>query len=164
MGEEQPIVLELAPLPREQVGPFLLLGLDKDAGAEQVEAHWARRVIWARKQQTDLALEEINWAREVLNDPERRALAAAAGLNLDTAAGTLRRLAEPFARPSWLPFDIDPPADAPAADVPDLDELRRATPVPDVPAEWPVVARLFDTLARAPLDPWAVTLNPDAAP
>ena len=28
-----PIVLELAPLPREQVGPFLILGLSKDADA-----------------------------------------------------------------------------------------------------------------------------------
>ena len=27
----EPVVLDLAPLPREQIGPFLLLGLDKDA-------------------------------------------------------------------------------------------------------------------------------------
>ena len=31
MPPPEPVVLELAPLPREQVGPFLLLGLDKDA-------------------------------------------------------------------------------------------------------------------------------------
>ena len=42
----EPIVLDLAPLPREQIGPFLLLGLDKDADKEQIEANWARRVIW----------------------------------------------------------------------------------------------------------------------
>ena len=33
-----PIVLELAPLPREQVGPFLLLGVEKTADKEIVEA------------------------------------------------------------------------------------------------------------------------------
>ena len=32
---------ELASLPREQVGPFLLLGLDKTADKEQIEANWA---------------------------------------------------------------------------------------------------------------------------
>ena len=46
-----PIVLELAPLPREQVGPFLLLGVDKTAAKEEIEANWAQRVIWARKGQ-----------------------------------------------------------------------------------------------------------------
>lgn len=36
----EPVVLELAPLPREQIGPFLLLGLEKDADREQIEASW----------------------------------------------------------------------------------------------------------------------------
>ena len=30
MAKNEPVVLELATLPREQVGPFLLLGLDKE--------------------------------------------------------------------------------------------------------------------------------------
>jgi len=50
----EPVILELASLPREQIGPFLLLGLDKDADKEQIEANWARRVIWARKNLTRL--------------------------------------------------------------------------------------------------------------
>ena len=38
------MVLELASLPREQVGPFLLLGLPKEADKDQIEKHWADRV------------------------------------------------------------------------------------------------------------------------
>src|SRR5437899_5211457 len=85
----EPVVLELAPLPREQIGPFLLLGLEKDAGPEQVEANWAQRVIWSRKNQINVPLEDINWAREVINDPDKRIRADAATLNADTIDGTL---------------------------------------------------------------------------
>ena len=67
-----PIVLELAPMPRDQVGPFLLLGIDKSADKDQIEANWAQRVIWARKSQIKTALEDVNWAREVIRDPDRR--------------------------------------------------------------------------------------------
>jgi hypothetical protein len=54
--DKEPVVLELAPLPREQIGPFLILGLDKDAGKDEIEANWARRVIWARKSQVRVPL------------------------------------------------------------------------------------------------------------
>src|SRR5205807_1510662 len=77
--------VELAPLPREQVGPFLLLGVAKDADAETIEAHWAQRVLWARQGKTHVPLEDIHWARQVLRDPERRLAADAASLNPDTA-------------------------------------------------------------------------------
>src|SRR5438132_12560277 len=94
--KQEPIMLDLAPLPREQLGPFMLLGVEKSADAEQVEAHWAQRVIWARKKQIDVALEEINWAREVLRDPERRLQADLTSLNADTADATVARLAQQY--------------------------------------------------------------------
>src|SRR3984893_3154737 len=97
MSREEPVVLELAPLPREQIGPFLLLGLDKLADKDEIEAHWAQRVIWARKNQSKVPLENANRAREPLNDRERRIRAHAASLNVDTTAGVLRRLAERYA-------------------------------------------------------------------
>jgi len=75
-------------LPREQIGPFLLLGLDKTADKELIEASWARRIIWARKGIVKTALEDVNWAREVLNDAAQRTRADAASLNLDTMAGS----------------------------------------------------------------------------
>src|SRR5262249_35670404 len=55
--------VELASLPREQVGPFLILGVPKDADAETIEAHWAQRVLWARQGKSRISLEDIHWAR-----------------------------------------------------------------------------------------------------
>src|SRR5262245_50775584 len=80
--EQDATVLELVSLPRDQVGPFLLLGLDKDATAEQVEAHWAQRVLWARKGRIRIPLEDINWAREALKDADQRAVYEVACLNV----------------------------------------------------------------------------------
>lgn len=164
----EPVVLELAPLPREQIGPFLLLGLDKDADKEQIEANWARRVIWARKSLTRLPLEDINWAREVLNDSDRRVRADAASFNPDTADGLLRRWSARFGlgvtggevSVGWQPLDGETPLAgyAPPAEVPDANEVRAALTVPEVPPEVPAVPRLLDQLAREPIDPWAVVL------
>ena len=39
----EPVLLELATLPREQMGPFLMLGLEKDASKDDIEAHWAEQ-------------------------------------------------------------------------------------------------------------------------
>jgi hypothetical protein len=162
----EPVVLELAPLPREQIGPFLLLGLDKDADKEQIEANWARRVIWARKNQTRVPLEDINWAREVISDADRRVRADAAGFNPDTTDLLLRRWCARFgvaggeAGVAWQPLDAEAPlADyAPPAEVPDANEVRAALTVPEVPPEVPAVPRLLEQLAREPIDPWAVVL------
>ena len=63
-----PVTVELAPLPRTQVGPFLILGVDKDATKEDIEAGWAQRFIWARRNQIPIPLEDINWARDTLGD------------------------------------------------------------------------------------------------
>src|SRR5262245_1232045 len=125
--EHEPITLALAQLPREQIGPFLMLGLAKDAAAEQIEAAWAQRVIWARKKQIDVALEEINWAREVLRDPERRLQADLLSLNLDTLDGTLARLAERYGGgPTWQPLDAEKPFAEliPDAEIPDADVVQ----------------------------------------
>src|SRR6266436_8499936 len=89
---QEPVLLELAPLPREKIGPFILLGLEKDASPEEIEAHWAQRVIWARKNQIAVALTEINWAREALNDPDKRVRADAASLNVDVTTRILQDL------------------------------------------------------------------------
>jgi hypothetical protein len=163
-----PVVLELAPLPREQIGPFLLLGLDKDADKEQIEANWARRVIWARKNLTRVPLEDINWAREVVSDVDKRVRADSASLNPDTTDGLLRRWCRRFGvggaggevQIGWQPLDGEKPlADyAPPAEVPDPGEVRAALTCPEVPPDVPAVPRLLDQLAREPIDPWAVVL------
>jgi len=33
-----PVMLQLAPLPRTQIGPYLILGVDKDADKETIES------------------------------------------------------------------------------------------------------------------------------
>ena len=164
----EPVVLELATLPREQVGPFLLLGLDKTSDKEQMEASWAERVKWARKGQAKVPLEDINWAREVLNDRERRGRADVASLNADTTDGTLGRLACCYglkggrAGRTWQPLDSEKPlADyVPPAEVPDANALRAALAVPEVPEELPAVPALLERLVQQPLDPWGLDLPP----
>jgi hypothetical protein len=166
MAKNEPVVLELATLPREQIGPFLLLGLDKTATPEQVEANWADRLKWARKQQSKVPLEDINWAREILKDPERRIRADAASLNADTSDGVLRKLAQRFglaggqASRQWQPLDVEKSlADyEPPAEMPDAEALRATLEVPAVPEELPAVSMLLQELAQAPLDPWAIEL------
>jgi hypothetical protein len=162
---QAPVVLELAPLPREQVGPFLLLGLEKTADKNQIEANWARRLIWARKEQIKVALEDINWAREVLNDKDKRIRADAASLNLDTADGVLRELTLRYGgeTPTGLrckPLDVEKDLRhyAPAVQIPDLEAVQNAIVVPDIPEEVPAARGILENFVREPLDPWNLPL------
>jgi hypothetical protein len=163
----EPVVLELATLPREQVGPFLLLGLDKTSDKETLDAHWAERLKWARKGLSKVPLEDINWAREILNDIERRIRADSASLNADTNDGVLAQFAERFgvkegkAARMWQALDEEKAlADyRPAAEVPDANEIRAALRAPDVPDDVPAVPLLLERLAQQPLDPWAIDLR-----
>jgi len=161
-----PVVLDLAPLPRTQVGPFLILGVDKDANREAIEAAWAQRLIWARKNLTKTPLEDINWAREILSDPERRLRADAASLNIDTTDGVLKRLKEKFQgkdKPNGpnLLLDVEKNlADyVPPAPEFDIEEVRKLIPVPQVPREVPAVRVILDQFLAEPLDAWSVTLE-----
>ncbi len=163
---QEPVILELAPLPREQTGPFILLGLGKDADQEEIEANWAQRVIWARKKTFRIPLEDVNWAREVINDPERRVRADALSLNVDTGEGALKRLAGRYGGkdakgPAWQPLDREKPlADyRPATEIPDPEAVRTAIQVPEVPREVPAARVLLEQLAREPLDPWDLPLS-----
>lgn len=154
-----PVVLDLANLPRDQVGPFLILGVDKTADKEQVEAAWAQRVIWARKGVIKTPLEDVNWAREAMSDFDKRVRADAASLNLDTSDGVLRNLRERFSgkgenagRP--LDDELDLADYSPDIPVPDLAEERRAIPLADVPRDMPAVKKLLDDLVQEAVDPW----------
>jgi hypothetical protein len=164
----EPMVLELAALPRDQMGPFLLLGLDKSADKKTIEAHWADRVKWSRRQIVKTALEDINWAREMLSDTPRRLRADAASLNSDTTDGTLTALARRHGLEGgqtvrlWRPLDSERDlADyKPAAEIPEIDAIRAALTVPPAPEEVPAVPILLRLLVGQPLDPWALDLSP----
>jgi hypothetical protein len=157
----EPVVLELAPLPREQVGPFLLLGVDKGASAEEIEAHWAERIKRVRQRQIDVELGDINWARDTLKDPERRIQADAASLNADTGEGFLSRLArelgaEVGSRPPWQPMGSEqaPPAYEPPEPLPSARDVLAELVAPPAPAGVLAVASLLTGFVEKPLDPW----------
>jgi hypothetical protein len=170
-SKHTPVVLELAALPREQVGPFLLLGVDKLADKEQIEASWAQRVIWARKGQTKVPLEDVNWAREALLDVSKRIRADASSLNVDTTSGVLRRLGERYsgktpAPSGCAPLDVEKPlADyTPVAEIPDARAIRKALVVPDVPQEFPAAQQVLEQLLAEPLDAWNLNIVKDLLP
>jgi hypothetical protein len=171
--EHDAAVLELAPLPRDQVGPFLLLGLDKDATAEQVEAHWAQRVLWARKGRIRTPLEDVNWAREALRDADQRGVWEAASLNVVLSDGYLLQLAEKFGMegrpgtvtaPRWQPLQKEegerlknePGPARHSSLVPDPSEEAAAVALPEAPEEFPSVAELLRRAAEEPIDPWSL--------
>lgn len=156
--------IELAPLPRDRVGPFLILGVPKDADAESIERHWARCVLWARQGKTRTALGDIHWAREILRDTERRLAADIGSLNLETSGDELRRLNSHYhldpPQAAWMPVE---PESMAAADLPDPDVERAKLPPPDVPVQLPAVQEWLTAWARAGDDPWAVSLPSAAA-
>ncbi len=165
MNESQdPIVLELAPLAREKIGPFILLGVEKDAGPETIESHWAQRVIGARKNQIHVALTEVNWAREIMNDPDKRVRADAASFNTDITSGVLQDLAQRYgvgpAGPGWKPLEVDWQSRTPAPDpeIPDPEEIRKSILVPDPPDDLPGVKWVLDQFVAEPIDPWDLKL------
>jgi hypothetical protein len=154
-------------VPRERIGPFLLLGLDKGADAEQIETQWARSLIAARRGRTRVGLADINWARTILNDPEARARADIASLNAGTIAGDERATTETAGQsmhgtPTWKPMDDEQqPTDfVPTTVVPDPAEIRRGIVLPIVPADVPGAFEVVRRLLIDPVDPWQLDLPP----
>lgn len=152
-----PEVLELAPVPREQIGPFLLLGLEKDATPEELQKNWAQRVIWARKKSSLLPLEQVNWAREVLSDPQRRLEADLGSLNADTTPRPLHSIVSTFA----LGVPPEPCASAPEPHpvepvLPRPDALAASVPLPQIPEHNFGAVALCKTLAGTMKDPWSL--------
>jgi hypothetical protein len=162
----EPVVLELASLPREQMGAFLILGLDKSAERSEAERHWADRIKWARRQLIKVPLEDVNWARDELSDIPRRIKADAGSLNVDTSEAILKGLSERFGlaggqcRRMWQPLDSEKPlADyGPPAEVPDCDAVRETITLPAIVEEVPAASVLLRRLAQVPIDPWALEL------
>ncbi len=166
--QDAPLVLKLASLPRNQIGPFLILGIDKDAGKEAIEASWAQRLIAARKGQTVVPLEDINWAREIITDPERRLRADAISMSIETSEGTLRKLQDRFKETSSAcqPIDVEPSLTdyQPTVPAATLDEIRALVPEAQIPREMTAVPILLKDAAAEPLDPWAFSLAKTDAP
>ncbi|MBU6173578.1 MAG: hypothetical protein KGQ60_07225, partial [Planctomycetes bacterium] len=151
----EPIVLELAPLPREQMGPFLILGLDKTQVRTEVDEHWADRVKWARRNLIKVPLEDINWAREALNETEKRLKSDIASMNADTADGMIAALSRRYGASGgtinrqWQPLDSEIPlADYnPVAEMIDSHTLRASITPPVIPDVNPDVESILERLS-----------------
>jgi hypothetical protein len=156
----QPIVLNLAPLPRDVAGPFMILGLDKCADPEAIEAAWAQRVISARKNQLLYSLEDVNWAREILRDPGKRLSADVAGLNLDIDQLCLREIVKRFSdsdHSRLQPVDLArPPASPYPPPLAEMEEIRNSITLPALEWEAPFVGKIWEELIQVPVDPWKI--------
>src|SRR5262249_12541894 len=153
--------------PRQQVGPFLILGIDKDVSREAVEAGWAQKLILARRNQAKTPLEDINWAREMLGDETRRLQSDAASVNVDTTEGTLRQLlqaGQTTAGCKPIDIELDLADHVPTTPLPDVAELRRAITLPELPREVPAAALLLEQIVRQPVDPWDILADNGQTP
>jgi len=159
-----PVVLELASLPREQVGPFFLLGVPKEADQDQIEKHWVDRVKWCLQNKVKMSREDVNWAHEMLKDLASRVRSDVASLNVDTSEAVLHKLTQRYGSGErgrmWQPLDSEKPLAeySPAAEVPTAESVRSALTVPEIPEELPAVWQLLERLAQTALDPWTVEL------
>ncbi len=166
MSSGAPIVLQLAPLPRTQIGPFLILGVEKDASREVIEAAWAEKIKQARRGQIKTPLEDINWAREMLTSKESRIRCDAVGLNIDTTDGTLKKLKERYQGKGQVEIRCKPIdtekwlADyTPATPVPTVDEIRQLVQLPEIPHDVPAVRVMLESFVKVPIDPWQIELD-----
>ena len=73
-----------------------MLGLDKAADKDQIDATGPTGSSGRGAIVIKVPLEDINWAREMLNEPDKRVRADAASLNADTVDGILRRARAPL--------------------------------------------------------------------
>ncbi len=163
---DEPIMLDLAQLPREKLGPFLLLGLSKTATKKEVEKHWAERLKWARRNAIKVPLEDINWARELVTEPQQRASADAASLTTDLADGSLEELAAKYGliseaiEPTWEPMssEMDLTNYEPKTESPSIESVQAQIELPEIPEEMLSVKLFLEPLRMADLDPWEVEL------
>jgi hypothetical protein len=142
---------------REDAGPFLILGIDKDADAASIESQYQARLDLMRRGDIKWSESDLTWAREQLVDRDRRTVADADSWNADLASGDVRRLSRLYRTdsliPGWEPMDPEPPAELPQANI-DLDAIIAKMPTPAVPLELPAIARWLDRCSAIGLDPW----------
>jgi hypothetical protein len=143
---------------REDAGPFLILGIDKDADAASIESQYQLRLGMSQRSEIKWTDGDLAWAREQLLDRDLRTAADANSLNADLASGDVRRLSRLYridsVVPAWEPMDPEPPAELPEANI-DLAALVADMPTPTVPLELPAITRWLDRCAAIGLDPWA---------
>jgi len=156
--------LSTARLPWQQAGPFLILGLDKDASSEQVESATRQRLDWIRQGILSCSEEDLNWARDMLLDAEQRIVADAQSLNLDTLDRQWQQLRDThdstdWEHPHWPIWDYPlPEIPVPSPEQGDANGAKTCDPpLPEIPDEIPALSQLIDDWRSRRIDPWNPT-------
>lgn len=146
---------------RNDAGPFLVLGIDKDADDACVTAQFEARLELARRHEINWTEADLIWARDQLLTQDLRTIADAESWNVDLASGDVRRLARLYRVdsdiPSWEPIDPEPPAELPEAKI-DVSTLIAELPAPTLPLDFPAVDRWLDQYANIGIDPWSTEI------
>lgn len=143
---------------REEAGPFLILGIDKDANDASVEAQYELRKLASQRGELKWSADDIEWARDQLLNSDRRVIADADSWNTDIASGDVLRLIRLYRMENtsagWEPLDPEPPAELPITNI-DMDALVAELSLPDAPLELPAIARWLERCGSVGLDPWS---------
>lgn len=142
---------------REDAGPFLILGVDKDADDATIETQLRSRLEAARRGEIKWTESDINWAYGVLTHRDQRVVADAESWNADLASGDVRRLTRLYRTdsvvPGWEPLDPEPPSELPEPNF-DLSEFIASLSEPSLPLELPAVDAWLERFAVIGTDPW----------
>jgi hypothetical protein len=148
---------------RERAGPFLILGIDKDADAATIAAQFERQRHAVQAGLCHWTLDDLDWARNELQDAKQRLAADLNSLDVDLASGEIHRLARLYSladgRPGWEPLDPEPKVELMPPAAVSVERLVADVPQPDVPLEIPAINRWLDQFAHQVADPWTTELE-----
>lgn len=149
-------------IPRELAGPFIILGVDKDADDATIESHYHSQLTSIERGECNWSPDDLEWARCQLSEAKSRLSADLESLNADLASGEIHRLARLYrldgSPPGWEPIDPEPPA--PLPNIEDIDPVTLAANVamPEFGVEIPAIDTWLQQFAAAVTDPWTMEL------
>ena len=170
-----PVVLELATLSREQIGPFMLLGLDKSADKEQIDKHWADRVKLGAQAAHQGPAAKTSTGRTRSSRTSTGASAPTRPASTPTRrTASSRKLCDRYGVGNGSPGRGCGSRLTTRSRWPTICPRRRCPTADDGPRrhhwssrrcreELPAVAVLLERLAQLPLDPWAFELRSNDA-
>lgn len=148
---------------RELAGPFIVLGVDKDADEAAINNHFHLQCLAAARGELQWTQGDLEWARQLLHDSKRRLVADLDSVNADLASGEVNRLSRVYhldrSTPGWEPLDPEPPMALP--DTADFDPQAMVDGIAktDIPVELPVIDAWLQKFAGAVTDPWTMELS-----
>lgn len=150
------------PADRDDYGPFLLLGVDKDADAATVQSHCVERMRWLDEGAGRFQRADLEWAQGELADAEARLAADLNHLNPDLASGAVGRLTRLYhldgTPPGWEPLDPEPTPALPGGGIIDATFAAATLPPPAAPLDFPSLDRWAANLLHVGGDPWSENL------